>query len=130
MDTLCRILTCSSSFASLRSRLVCRSWARGRTVWAVIALIACSLSGYGETKSPPSQLCSRDHSFCVEIIPKALPESDPYERFYTITLSSRGRVISQFPTEGYLLDALWSPNGTYVAVNNRRGSSGDYLRVL
>jgi hypothetical protein len=31
---------------------------------------------------------------------------------------------------GYLLEALWSADGRYVAVNNRRGNSGDYLWVF
>jgi dipeptidyl aminopeptidase/acylaminoacyl peptidase len=87
-------------------------------------------SARGETNPPPSELCSPSQVFCVEIVAKALPQSDPYEGLYTIVVSRHRRVISQYPTEGYLLDALWSPDGRYVAVNNRRGSSGDYLWVF
>jgi hypothetical protein len=112
-------------------RVIWMSWSpRNRLPHVVIALGLCLGTARSDSEVPPSQLFSPDKTFRVEIITTALPNSDPYEEFYTIVLSRQGNVISKFPTEGYLLNALWSPNGKYVAVNNRRGSSGDYLWVF
>ena len=49
---------------------------------------------------------------------------------FTLVVSKRQRVIARVPTIGYLIDAQWSPDGRYVAVNNRRGNSGDYVWVF
>lgn len=68
--------------------------------------------------------------YSVQILHTALPGSDPYIGFYTITVSRLGTVLSKYATEGYLLEAFWATDGKFVAVNNRRGSSGDYLWVF
>lgn len=128
MDAVCWILSCASRLANWRSRALCGACLPGGDIWPpLIALVVLVSSSRAASNSPPVQLCSHNRTFCVEIIDKALPDSDPYEGFYTIVLSKRGHALSQLPTEGYLLGALWSPNGKYVAVNNRRGSSGDYV---
>ena len=47
-----------------------------------------------------------------------------------LELRSGSKVIANYPTTGYLLEVHWSPNLRFVAVNNRRANSGDYLWVL
>src|SRR5947199_4361119 len=78
---------------------------------------------------PPDELFSPDKRYSVKMLHTALPGSGPYG-FFTLTVRAGDRVLSEFPTIGYLIDAFWSPDGKYVAVDNRRGNSGDYLWVF
>jgi hypothetical protein len=95
---------------------------------ACVALIALpELSGESQ---PPRELFSPDGRHSVKMIETALPGSDPDGGFLTLSVRAGERVLSQFPTEGYLIDAFWSPDGRYVAVDNRRANSGDYLWVF
>ena len=50
--------------------------------------------------------------------------------FFTIAVRNGKQYVAKYPTEGYLIDAFWSPDGRYVAVDNRRANSGDYLWVF
>src|SRR5204863_7389031 len=77
----------------------------------------------------PDELFSPDKRYSVKMLHTALPGSGPYG-FFTLTVRAGDRVLSEFPTIGYLIDAFWSPDGRYVAVDNRRGNSGDYLWVF
>jgi hypothetical protein len=79
---------------------------------------------------PPEELFSSDQRYSVRILHSALPGSDPYDGFFTIAVRSGQKYVAKYPTEGYLIDAFWSPDGKYVAVDNRRGNSGDYLWVF
>ena len=79
---------------------------------------------------PPRELFSPDGKHSVKMLETALPGSDPDDGFLTLTVRAGERILSQFPTEGYLIDAFWSPDGRYVAVDNRRANSGDYLWVF
>jgi tetratricopeptide (TPR) repeat protein len=74
---------------------------------------------------PSTELCSVDHEYCVKIVAKT-QDSD----HRTLTVSSKARVLAQFPTFGYLMAAFWSPDNKYVAINNRRANAGDYLWVI
>ena len=74
---------------------------------------------------PPSQACSSDSKYCVRIKPKA---GQPDE--CTLRVSAGGKVLANFPTMGYLLGVFFSPDNAYVAINNRRANSGDYLWVI
>ena len=58
---------------------------------------------------PSIELCSADHEYCVKIVAKA-QDLDHRE----LIISSKTRVLAQFPTFGYLMDAFWSPNNRYV----------------
>jgi hypothetical protein len=60
----------------------------------------------------------------------ALPGTDPNDGFCTIAVRRGHEYIAKYPTIGYLIDAFWSPDGKYVAVDNRRANSGDYLWVF
>lgn len=85
-------------------------------------------SGHGAAQS--SNLSSPGGRYRLRILEHALPRADPYFGDYTLILSNRKRLLSKVSTTGYLIDALWSPDGRYVAVNNRRGNSGDYVWVF
>lgn len=41
-----------------------------------------------------------------------------------------GEHLFELPSIGRLLDVHWSPTGRFLAVNERRGNSGDYLWIL
>ena len=92
--------------------------------------ILASAGAASAQTSPQDVLSSQDKRYSIEILHSALPGSDPNGAFFTITVRDGGRNMSQYSTEGYLLDAFWSPDGKYVAVNNRRANSGDYVWVF
>lgn len=77
-----------------------------------------------------SELTSPNGRYTLRIVEKSLPHADPVYGNATLVLSKRDRTLSKVPTTGYLISALWSPDGKYVAVNNRRGNSGDYVWVF
>jgi hypothetical protein len=78
---------------------------------------------------PPKKISSPDGKYAVEIVQEAMPGSDELED-YTLVVSAGGKTLVKVPTYGYLMAAHWSSDGKYVAVNNRRGNSGDYLWVF
>jgi hypothetical protein len=98
---------------------------------AFVALPAfLSLAAVAAEDRPPDELYSPDHHYSVTILHSALPGADPYDGFFTIALRSGQQDIAKYPTTGFLLDAFWSPDRKYVAVDNRRANSGDYLWVF
>src|SRR5262245_11229243 len=74
---------------------------------------------------PPSQVCSSDGKYCVRMKPTA---GRPDE--CTLRVSAGAKIFANFSTMGYLLDAFFSPDNAYVAINTRRSNSGDYLWVI
>jgi hypothetical protein len=80
--------------------------------------------------TPPAEIYSPNHRFSVRILQSALPGSDPDNGFFTIGIRHDRRYLAKYPTIGFLLDAFWSPDEKYVAVDNRRSNSGDYLWVF
>jgi hypothetical protein len=48
----------------------------------------------------------------------------------TLQIASAGKTLAEFPTMGYLLDVFFRSDNEYVAINNRRANSGDYLWVI
>ncbi len=92
---------------------------------------SASGSGAGKESSaqtewkPSTELCSADHTYCVKIVAET-QDSDHRK----LIVSSKGRVLAQFPTFGYLMDAFWSPDNKYLAITNRRANAGDYLWVI
>jgi hypothetical protein len=109
--------------------------ARSRFVLAVLALASVASAGatpkrHGTAQNssesgPPSEVCSTDKRYCVQMIPTP---SHPDE--CTLRISAAGSKLAEFPTFGYLLDVLFSPDNKYVAINNRRANAGDYLWVI
>ena len=78
---------------------------------------------------PPAKITSPNGKYSVEIVDQALPGADSLEEF-TLIVSGQGKALAKVPTFGYLTAAHWSDDGKYVAVNNRRGNSGDYVWVF
>jgi hypothetical protein len=95
---------------------------------AVVAFL--SSSAIPAEDEPPAELSSPNQRYSVRILDSALPAADSYNGFYTIAVRSGQQYIAKYPTIGFLLDAFWSPDGKYVAVDNRRANSGDYLWVF
>lgn len=103
----------------------------------VIVLVLVSItSTQGKTKhrkasskpdetGTPSEVCSSAKHYCVRMVPTP---GHPDE--CTLRISARGSKMAEFPTYGYLLDVFFSPDNKYVAINNRRANSGDYLWVI
>jgi hypothetical protein len=87
-------------------------------------------AGTASTTREPERFVAPDRRAEVRIVQKALPGQNGSTDFFTLELLVGGTVTAQVPTEGYLTDAYWSPDGQYVAVNNRRGNQGDYLWVF
>lgn len=79
---------------------------------------------------PPAKIASPDGSTSVRILHQAMPGSDGVTDFFTMEVLRGEKVVARVPTEGYLISAHWSTDGRLVAVNNRRGNSGDYLWVF
>src|SRR6266536_3613140 len=83
-----------------------------------------------KSAAEPFELASPDGLYTLTIIDKQLPHADPVVGNLTLVLSRGHQVLSKAPTTGYLIDAMWSSENRYVAVNNRRGNSGDYVWVF
>jgi hypothetical protein len=106
-------------------------------VWLLFGAVLSAYDTKAEDNNPKSKAlslaqqkgCTSDGTYCVELVPT--PE---YQRGYpgeaSLRLSLKNRAFAYFDTFGYLLDVIFSPNGRYVAVNNRRANSGDYLWVI
>jgi hypothetical protein len=76
---------------------------------------------------------SPDKKFSVTIQPESESEgSDAYaiRSSSAVVISKDGKPIAKCPTYGYLQNVFWSSTGEYVAINNRRADSGDYLWVF
>ena len=97
-----------------------------RLLFLVVFLLPWKLFGQNE---PPQKLASPDGKYSVEIVHQALPGADSLEEF-TLMLSRGDKTVAKVPTFGFLTAAHWSADGKYVAVNNRRGNSGDYIWVF
>jgi hypothetical protein len=107
------------------------TFAVSRSVFAFLLTVALNSESFAASIAPPpSEISSPDGAYSVRILNTALPGSDPNRGFYTLELLRRGTVLSKHATEGYLLEAFWTSDGKFVAVNNRRGSSGDYLWIF
>ena len=83
-----------------------------------------------DSSAQPAELTSPNGRYSLRIVEQSLPHADLVYGNSTLVLSKRDRAITKVPTTGYLISAVWSPNGRYVAVNNRRGNSGDYVWVF
>jgi hypothetical protein len=100
----------------------------------VLAFVALSASLFlapiAAEDNPPKELYSPDHHYSVRMLETALPGSDPDDGFSTIAVRSGDRYLAKYPTMGFLIDAFWRSDRKYVAVDNRRANSGDYLWVF
>jgi len=96
-------------------------------LWTLAFTGILSSAANAAENEPPEELYSPDHRYSVRILHSGLPGADPYDGIFTIAVRSGQQYIAKYPTIGYLLEAFWSPDGKYVAVDNRRANSGDYL---
>lgn len=116
----------------MRERSPVKSYTSMR-MFVVAAVLTATLSfsaASAPEDKPPAEIYSPSHRFSVRILQSALPGSDPDNGFFTIAIRHDGRYLGKYPTIGFLLDAFWSPDEKYVAVDNRRSNSGDYLWVF
>lgn len=91
-----------------------------------VALTPLTLWPQSET---PEKFLSPNGKYVVQIVQKAMKGADSLDDF-TLVIGMKSRTLTKVPTYGYLTAAHWSPDGKYVAVNNRRGNSGDYVWVF
>lgn len=111
----------------IRCQMLCLTTSFHRPMFAVVAIFASvSLSAQSGT---PEKFVSPDGKYVVQILQKPMPGADSLDQF-TMIISSEGRPLTKVATYGYLISAQWSPDGKYVAINNRRGNAGDYLWVF
>lgn len=100
------------------------------TIFASTAAFLLAVNSHSVAQSePPKKISSPDGKYTVQIVDKALPGADSLDDF-TLIISGNGKALVKVPTYGYLTAAHWSSDGKYVAVNNRRGNSGDYVWVF
>jgi hypothetical protein len=98
--------------------------------FAAAMVIFVSSAARAAEDNPPRELYSPDHHYSVQLLDTALPGSDPDDGFSTIAVRSGDHYLAKYPTIGFLIDAFWSRDRKYVAVDNRRANSGDYLWVF
>lgn len=79
-----------------------------------------------QDKVAGTKFLSPDNRYQVQIIH---PNDSEYFNGILV-LKKGGSPILRVPTMGYITDAYWSPDGKYVAINNRNAESGDYVWVL
>lgn len=96
--------------------------------FTAVLLMIVNLRSVAQSE-PPKKISSPDGKFAVEIVDQALPGTDSLDEF-TLIVSQEEKPLTKVPTFGYLIAAHWSDDGRYVAVNNRRGNSGDYVWVF
>ncbi|MDQ6911681.1 MAG: hypothetical protein M3128_02270 [Verrucomicrobiota bacterium] len=79
---------------------------------------------------PPAKLESPNRDYVIEMRNNEdASASDDNNRQLVITRN--GKQIASQKTFGYLSgDAFWNDSGTLVAINNRRGNSGDYVWIF
>ncbi len=82
-----------------------------------------------DNDAPPEELFSPDRNFSVRMLQTPMPGVDPDDLSCTLAVVVKGKIVSKQATEGYLIKAFWNADN-YVAVNNRRANSGDYLWVF
>jgi lipoprotein NlpI len=104
---------------------------RTTSLQIVLSIVGCSVAWGSDATAtqtewkPSTELCSANREYCVKIMANS-QDVDHRE----LIVSSKTRVLAQFPTFGYLMGAFWSPDNKYVAINNRRANAGDYLWVI
>lgn len=91
---------------------------------AIAALMAVTVSA-----QVPHEIKSPKGTYLIKMLDKPLPGSGS-DGDYTIVLYKKGKALAKMPTIGYLMSAEWSADGKFVAVNNRRGNSGDYVWIF
>ena len=95
-------------------------------------LVAALRKLLGSTVSNTATVRPRVESnsgFAVDVIDGIAPGGGGFED-RSLVLRQGNAEIGRFPTFGYVLNFYASPDQRFVAVNNRRGNSGDYLWII
>jgi hypothetical protein len=71
-----------------------------------------------------------DAKSTVRMLEKPIAGADVLLDFFTLEVLASGKVVAQVPTCGFIMNVYWSLDGSLIAVNNRRGNSGDYLWIF
>ncbi len=80
----------------------------------------------------PAQLvnANRNKEYLIEMRDNQDASAD-YENDRLLVISRNGKEIATKKTFGYFSgDAYWNDSGTLVAINNRRGNSGDRVWIF
>lgn len=100
----------------------------------LFAIITPAIVGLLIVEQPVSaqttEIDSPDRQFLIKIVDEKMAKADPIMGDMTLVVSKGNHVIFRAPTTGYLIDALWNRDGNFVAINNRRGNSGDYVWIV
>jgi hypothetical protein len=105
-----------------------------RILIATVALASFAAAEPQESRAPwntpvPGQAAGDNapkdpkEMYSVEIV--GLEEEKPL-----LIVKKGDEVLFKEEAEGWLLDIQWSPQGGYLAIDERRGNSGDYLWIL
>ena len=94
-----------------------------------IALLALAI-GTSFAQTNQREFTAPDSKSTVRMLEKPMAGADVLLDFFTLEVRANGKVVAQVPTCGFLMNAYWSPDGSLLAVNNRRGNSGDYLWIF
>lgn len=97
-----------------------------KTILVSAVCSACVGIVIADEQLPPTEYNSPDHLYKIKL--SKLDNKGGIDR--TLYLKKQGKVMIAEGTIGYLQEVFWSPNGKYVAVNNRRAHFGDYLWVF
>ena len=83
---------------------------------AAATMVACATAEPGKPDDPKVL-----HT--IEIV--GLEEGEP-----VLIVKKQDEILFKEPAMGWLIDSHWSPQGGFLAINERRGNSGDYLWIL
>jgi hypothetical protein len=111
-------------------RIVAAARDRMKRAKFIIAAAALVLATTGTVRAipesvleqPTGEICGE--TCCVRIADFRTAHAG-YMDDRALVVTVLGEIIAQLPTFGYLLNAFWSPDNQYVAVNNRQGNAGD-----
>jgi hypothetical protein len=79
---------------------------------------------------PPTRLESPNRQYVIEMRDND-DASANYDNEQILVISRNGKQVASQKTFGYLSgDASWNESVTLVAINNRRGNSGDYVWIF
>jgi len=108
------------------SQRVEQKWTSGS-----VAAKAVPNASINETLPPVLEKSSKNSPFSVSPDGSYSAEIIEYSANSRVLMIKKdGKTIIEESCSGFLLGVMWSPGGNYVAINERRGNSGDYLWIV
>ena len=83
-----------------------------------------------DVATPEKTFTSPDKHYVVQIVQNPEDAAHPFLAEATIIVTRKGKCILKATTEGFLLNAFWSKDGNWLALNNRNANSGDYVWAI